>query len=124
MLQWVEDQLQDPSIFPANDRGDFPSDFMPRCRKIYSRMFRFFVLYYHNFSSKLDSSGLLTTFNVLFKQYTLFGIQMKLLTKKGMCTCVSGVVHTHTHTRPFLPCDDHCVLLYPVPRGTLHMRGT
>jgi len=50
LFDWVQGQLHDEALFPADTDTDFPKNFKRVCSKILSRLFRVFVhVYIHHF---------------------------------------------------------------------------
>eukprot|EP01126_Amoeba_proteus_P019481 TRINITY_DN2004_c0_g4_i4.p1 TRINITY_DN2004_c0_g4~~TRINITY_DN2004_c0_g4_i4.p1 ORF type:complete len:291 (+),score=47.67 TRINITY_DN2004_c0_g4_i4:85-957(+) len=54
LMDWIEQQLEDPSIFPPTTDQPFPRDFLKIISNIFKRMFRF-VRIFRSYSSILSS---------------------------------------------------------------------
>merc|ERR1712150_270687 len=88
LLNWIDVQLHDESIFPSEYDKDFPSNFKKVCSKIYSRMFRVFVhVYIHHFDRLQElgqDQGLNAEANVndCFKHFYYFVKEYQLIEEK------------------------------------------
>jgi len=52
LMEWIEKQINDESLFPCTTGTPFPKNFHANCKKIISRLFRVFVhVYIHHFDS-------------------------------------------------------------------------
>lgn len=50
LMDWVETQINNETLFPVTTDIPFPKSFQPLCRKILTRLFRVFVhVYIHHF---------------------------------------------------------------------------
>ncbi|KAM7351661.1 MOB kinase activator 3 isoform 2-T2 [Cochliomyia hominivorax] len=60
LMDWIESQINNESIFPVSTDVPFPKSFPNLCRKILTRLFRVFVhVYIHHFD-RIVSIGALT----------------------------------------------------------------
>nr|CAD7200256.1 unnamed protein product [Timema douglasi] len=69
LMDWVESQINNETVFPVSTDVPFPKTFVPLCRKILTRLFRVFVhVYIHHFDrivaigavSSGDTAGAIT----------------------------------------------------------------
>jgi hypothetical protein len=66
-MAWVEEQINDPKLFPADSSVPFPKTFRPAAQQIFRRMLRVFVhVYYHHFD-KLTAIGAEAHINTCYK---------------------------------------------------------
>ena len=50
LMDWVQNQIFDETIFPRDCSTEFPKNFQKTCKKILARMYRVFVhVYIHHF---------------------------------------------------------------------------
>lgn len=50
LMDWIEAQINNESLFPVSTDVPFPKSFQPLCKKILTRLFRVFVhVYIHHF---------------------------------------------------------------------------
>jgi len=50
LMDWIETQINDETLFPVSTDVPFPKSFPPTCQKILTRLFRVFVhVYIHHF---------------------------------------------------------------------------
>ena len=82
LMDWVQNQIFDETIFPRDCSSEFPKNFQKTCKKILARMYRVFVhVYIHHFDKmtelKAEAHG-----NTLFKHYYYFVKEFDLLDAK------------------------------------------
>ena len=64
LMTWVQNQLDDESLFPSNIGVPFPKNFMTVIKNMFKRLFRVFVhVYIHHFD-KIISLGAVSSFSI------------------------------------------------------------
>lgn len=72
LMDWIEAQINNETIFPVSTDVPFPKTFVPLCRKILTRLFRVFVhVYIHHFD-RIVAIGAVSNFNDLIGIYHSF----------------------------------------------------
>ncbi|KAI8995890.1 Mob1/phocein [Gaertneriomyces semiglobifer] len=82
LLEWVDAQLDDESVFPQTDA--FPPHFMDAVRQIFKRLFRFYAHIYHNHLQQLQSVHEDRHLNTCFKHFLLFVTEFDLIDAKEL----------------------------------------
>ena len=82
LMDWIQSQIFDETIFPRDCSTEFPKTFQKTCKKILARMYRVFVhVYIHHFDKmtalKAEAHG-----NTLFKHYYYFVKEFALVEEK------------------------------------------
>eukprot|EP01126_Amoeba_proteus_P019476 TRINITY_DN2004_c0_g1_i9.p1 TRINITY_DN2004_c0_g1~~TRINITY_DN2004_c0_g1_i9.p1 ORF type:complete len:107 (-),score=18.16 TRINITY_DN2004_c0_g1_i9:310-630(-) len=74
LMDWIEQQLEDPSIFPPTTDQPFPRDFLKIISNIFKRMFRVYAhIYYSHFAEMVTiSSGSEAFFEFRLQTISLF----------------------------------------------------
>ena len=71
LMEWIEKQINDESIFTSTTGIPFPKNFQSTCKKNLSRLFRVFVhVYIHHFD-RITQIGAVSLL-ILFKYYQFF----------------------------------------------------
>lgn len=84
LMEWVQNQIRDETIFPADESVEFPKNFQKTCKKILTRMFRVFVhIYIHHFD-KMTSLNAEGHANTLFKHYYYFVKEFDLVDARAL----------------------------------------
>jgi MOB kinase activator 1 len=79
LLEWIEQQVNDTTLFPIEEGTPFPRNFLSSVKQIYKRMFRLFAhLYYHHLES-MRSVGGNAHLNTCFKHFILFSNEYNLV---------------------------------------------
>jgi len=84
LLNWVNNQISDPTLFPVDEVGKFPQKFMPCVKNIYKRLFRLYAHIYWSHFEKIRSIGANAHLNTCFKHFVYFIMEFNLVDKKGM----------------------------------------
>ena len=82
VLAWVEDVLDDRSVFPVEDDEPWPEDFVSRhMTTVYRRMFRIFNIIYHKHYKFIINEDDNAEFhlNTCFKHFIFFCKEFSLL---------------------------------------------
>ncbi|XP_065572321.1 MOB kinase activator-like 3 isoform X2 [Artemia franciscana] len=72
LMDWVEDQINDDTVFPTTTDIPFPKNFQNRCKKILARLFRVFVHVYIHHYDKLVETGAEPHVNACYKHFYYF----------------------------------------------------
>lgn len=84
LMDWVEDLINDESIFPPNTDQPFPRSFTATVKQIFRRLFRVFVhVYYHHFS-KMAQIGAEAHVNTCYKHFYYFVTEFNLIEGKEL----------------------------------------
>ncbi|CAG0897609.1 unnamed protein product [Darwinula stevensoni] len=82
LMDWIESQINDESIFPTKVDIPFPKGFQGMCKKIVTRLFRVFVhVYIHHFD-RLIASGAEAHVNTCYKHFYYFVSEFDLVSHK------------------------------------------
>jgi MOB kinase activator 1 len=83
MLEWIELQVNDTTLFPIEEGAPFPRNFLSCMKQVYKRMFRLFAhMYYHHLES-MRSVGGNAHLNTCFKHFVLFSNEFHLVGQDG-----------------------------------------
>mmetsp|Transcript_22458 Transcript_22458/g.36090 ORF Transcript_22458/g.36090 Transcript_22458/m.36090 type:complete len:207 (+) Transcript_22458:271-891(+) len=84
LLAWVEQQLNDESIFPLQAGAAFPKNFQDIIKNIFKRLFRVYAHIYHAHFKRIVALGAEAHLNTCFKHFLYFVIEFKLVRDKEM----------------------------------------
>jgi len=84
LLNWVNDQISNPNLFPVDEAARFPSNFMKQVKVIYKRLFRLYAHVYWSHFEKMRTIGANAHLNTCFKHFVYFILEFDLVDKKGM----------------------------------------
>ena len=82
VLNWIEEQIQDESLFPVADDAKFPPEFMSVANKILTRIMRVYAILYHSFFGVFEGAGAASHLNTSFKHFVFFVHHHALLEEK------------------------------------------
>ena len=82
LFDWVEEQLDDPSIFPRGLGGAFPRDFLIIVKTILKRLFRVYAHMYHSHFRQIMALELEPHLNTCFRHFILFVQEFDLVDEK------------------------------------------
>ncbi|KAH8851658.1 MOB kinase activator 3A [Schistosoma japonicum] len=92
LMDWVDAQINDPSLFPTDMGVPFPKCYIPTVKKIFGRLFRVFVhVYIHHFD-RLHEIGAEAHVNTCYKHFYYFVTYFDLIDKKELEPLVSSFV--------------------------------
>jgi len=81
LMEWVEAQINDESLFPVSCDVPFPKTFHSQCKKILARLFRVFVhVYIHHFD-RLVAIGAEAHVNTCYKHFYYFVCHFDLVSE-------------------------------------------
>jgi len=84
LMSWVQDQLDDESIFPSKVDVPFPKNFQSVVKTIFKKLFRIYAHIYYSHFPQIISLGEEAHLNTCFKHYYYFVIEFDLVEKKEM----------------------------------------
>ncbi|KAH9686927.1 MOB kinase activator-like 1B [Citrus sinensis] len=84
LMDWIESQLDDESIFPQKLGAPFPSNFKEVVKTIFKRLFRVYAHIYHSHFQKIVSLKEEAHLNTCFKHFILFTCEFGLIDKKEL----------------------------------------
>ncbi|KAH7576446.1 hypothetical protein JRO89_XS01G0067300 [Xanthoceras sorbifolium] len=84
LMDWIESQLDDESIFPQKLGAPFPPNFKEVVKTIFKRLFRVYAHIYHSHFQKIVSLKEEAHLNTCFKHFILFTCEFGLIDKKEL----------------------------------------
>ena len=84
LMEWTSDQFEDPKLFPPKDNIPFPSDFVPKIKVIFKRLFRVYAHVYFHHIDVIMREGAEEDLNTGFKHFYLFVKEFDLVDKRDM----------------------------------------
>ncbi|KAG6469773.1 hypothetical protein ZIOFF_070704 [Zingiber officinale] len=84
LMEWIEVQLDDESIFPQKLGTPFPPNFKDVVKTIFKRLFRVYAHIYHSHFQKIVSLKEEAHLNTCFKHFILFTYEFGLIDKKEL----------------------------------------
>uniref|UniRef100_A0A803M8L7 MOB kinase activator-like 1A n=2 Tax=Chenopodium quinoa TaxID=63459 RepID=A0A803M8L7_CHEQI len=81
LMDWIEAQLDDESIFPQKLGSPFPANFQDVVKTIFKRLFRVYAHIYHSHFQKIVSLKEEAHLNTCFKHFVLFTWEFRLIDK-------------------------------------------
>ncbi|KAJ3670243.1 hypothetical protein LUZ60_010567 [Juncus effusus] len=81
LMDWIEAQLDDESIFPQRLGAPFPPNFRDVVKTIFKRLFRVYAHIYHSHFQKIVSLKEEAHLNTCFKHFTFFTWEFRLIDK-------------------------------------------
>ncbi|CAL0325505.1 unnamed protein product [Lupinus luteus] len=93
LLDWIETQLDDETIFPQKLGSPFPPNFRDVVKTILKRLFRVYAHIYHSHFQKITSLKEEAHLNTCFKHFVLFTWEFRLI-EKGELAPVQELVES------------------------------
>jgi MOB kinase activator 1 len=84
LLNWVNDQISDPSLFPVNEDEQFPRQFLSSVKVIYKRLFRLYAHIYYQHFPQIRDIGANAHLNTCFKHFVFFILEFNLVEAKDL----------------------------------------
>lgn len=84
LFDWVEEQLDDPSIFPRGLGEKFPRDFQAITKNIIKRLFRVYGHIYHSHFRQIVALELDSHLYMCFRHFILFVQEFGLIDEREM----------------------------------------
>mmetsp|Transcript_26927 Transcript_26927/g.37814 ORF Transcript_26927/g.37814 Transcript_26927/m.37814 type:complete len:219 (+) Transcript_26927:93-749(+) len=82
LMTWVQDTLDNETIFPSRVDVPFPRQFQTVVKNIFKRLFRVYAHIYYNHFQKIVSLGEEAHLNTCFKHFYLFISEFNLVDKR------------------------------------------
>lgn len=99
LLNWVQDQLNDPQVFPLDgDYSDSPA-FQRIAGVIFKRLFRVYAHMYHNHLDNYVALHAETHLNFCFKRFILFVREFQMIDQKEL-NALRKLIQTITSAAP------------------------
>jgi MOB kinase activator 1 len=84
LLNWVNEQISDPKLFPVDERAQFPKNFMSQVKQIYKRLFRLYAHIYYSHIDNIRAIGANAHLNTCFKHFVYFILEFNLVEDEEM----------------------------------------
>eukprot|EP01117_Protostelium_nocturnum_P007136 TRINITY_DN2558_c0_g1_i2.p1 TRINITY_DN2558_c0_g1~~TRINITY_DN2558_c0_g1_i2.p1 ORF type:complete len:219 (-),score=55.91 TRINITY_DN2558_c0_g1_i2:936-1592(-) len=84
LMQWVQNYLDDETMFPSKIGVPFPKNFQLTVKNIFKRLFRVYAHIYHSHFAKIVSLGEEAHLNTSFKHFIYFVQEFQLVEKKEL----------------------------------------
>ena len=84
LMVWIQDILDDETIFPSRVDVAFPKNFINYVKTIFKRLFRVYAHIYYNHFQKICSLGEEAHLNTCFKHFYFFIEEFGLVDKREM----------------------------------------
>lgn len=72
VITWVEQEINNPALFPTSAMIAFPKTFLQSVKQIFTRIFRIYAIIYSHHFSKLETMGAVAHLNTSFKHFLYF----------------------------------------------------
>ncbi|RHY29925.1 hypothetical protein DYB32_005991 [Aphanomyces invadans] len=79
LMSWVEDQLNDQTLFPCNEETPYPRGFVAAVKNIFRRLFRVYAHVYYSHFDKIVNLGAEAHLNSCFKHFIYFVTEFDLV---------------------------------------------
>lgn len=88
LMDWIEEQINNPDIFPTSVDVPFPKNYLSVVKKIMSRLYRVFVhVYIHHFDRLVEISAEAHV-NICYKHFYYFVTYFDLIDPKELAPLV------------------------------------
>jgi len=84
LMTWVQNQLEDETLFPVSDDVPFPKRFRDAVKNIFKRLFRIYAHIYYSHAQEIVELGVEAHLNTAFKHFYLFIREFNLVDEKEM----------------------------------------
>jgi len=84
LMTWVQNILEDETIFPTSDDTPFPKNFKSIVKTIFKRLFRIYAHIYYSHAQEIVELGVEAHLNTAFKHFYLFIREFDLVEMKEM----------------------------------------
>ena len=84
LMTWVQDQLDDETLFPSRIGVPFPKNFIVIAKQILKRLFRVYAHIYHNHFQQVVTLGEEAHLNTSFKHFIYFIQEFNLVDKREL----------------------------------------
>ncbi|KFK26280.1 hypothetical protein AALP_AA8G226600 [Arabis alpina] len=93
LMNWIEIQIDDETIFPQKTGESFPPNFEDYVKRIFTRLFRVYAHMYHSHFQKIVDLEVEDHLNTCFKNFVLFVSEYKLVDESELCPLKDLVEH-------------------------------
>jgi len=84
LLNWVNERISDPALFPVDQDAKFPRNFESQVKTVYKRLFRLYAHIYYSHLNDLKGIGANAHLNTCFKHFVFFILEFKLVDEEEM----------------------------------------
>jgi MOB kinase activator 1 len=84
LMNWIQEQLDDETIFPSRTDVPFPKTFQATIKNIFKRLFRVYAHIYYSHFQKIVSLAEEAHLNTCFKHFYYFVDEFRLIDKKEL----------------------------------------
>lgn len=84
LMTWVQDQLDDETLFPSKIGVPFPKNFLSCAKTILKRLFRVYAHIYHQHFSEVVRLGEEAHLNTSFKHFIFFVQEFSLIDRREL----------------------------------------
>ncbi|KAK2713239.1 MOB kinase activator-like 1 [Artemia franciscana] len=84
LMTWVQDQLDDETLFPSKIGVPFPKNFLSIAKTILKRLFRVYANIYHQHFSRIVDLGEEAHLNTSFKHFIFFVDEFSLIDRREL----------------------------------------
>ncbi|XP_070166310.1 MOB kinase activator 1B isoform X2 [Polyergus mexicanus] len=84
LMTWVQDQLDDETLFPSKIGVPFPKNFLSIAKTILKRLFRVYAHIYHQHFSEVVQLGEEAHLNTSFKHFIFFVQEFNLIERREL----------------------------------------
>jgi len=92
LMTWVQDQMDDTSIFPSGMEHDYPKNFRDVMKNIFRRLFRVYAHIYHSHFAQITSQGEGAHFDNCLKHFVAFVNEFELVDEKEMAPLAEKIM--------------------------------
>ncbi|KCV70363.1 maintenance-ploidy protein MOB1 (MPS1 binder 1) [Fonticula alba] len=89
LMTWIQQQLDDETIFPSRIGVPFPKNFQTVVRNMFKRLFRVYAHIYYSHFPKIVSLGEEAHLNTSFKHFIYFVQEFKLIEERELAPLAS-----------------------------------
>jgi len=95
LMTWVQNILEDETIFPTSEETPFPKTFKSTVKTIFKRLFRIYAHIYYSHAQEIVDLGVEAHLNTAFKHFYLFIEEFDLVEPKEMAPLEHEIEEIH-----------------------------
>jgi len=99
VMTWIQNLLDDESLFPTKAGVDFHRDFHHHLKQIYKQLFRVFAHIYHSHFNAILALSTQGHLNTLLAHFICFGCEFELLDRKELGPMIDFVTELESNGR-------------------------
>mmetsp|Transcript_22018 Transcript_22018/g.67589 ORF Transcript_22018/g.67589 Transcript_22018/m.67589 type:complete len:178 (+) Transcript_22018:265-798(+) len=84
VMTWVEEQINDESVFPSDADAAFPRSFKETVKTVFKRLFRAFAIIYASRFQQMEALGAVAHLNTSFKHFIFFCLEFDLVGQREL----------------------------------------